>query len=135
MAQHRDRLIQLAHAAPEEAHAHRTHQRHGRPHTQRQRQPQRHRQQGHDQAGAAAVHGECGLSLAGRVCYGGNSVEGPPSPLRRLRRGTFRARGDTVEIFPIYEEQAMRIELFGDEIDAIQEIDWSVGQILGYHAD
>ena len=41
-----------------------------------------------------------------------------------FHRGTFRVRGDRVEIFPAYEEnQALRIEFFGDTIDAIHEID------------
>lgn len=41
-----------------------------------------------------------------------------------FHRGTFRVRGDSVEIFPAYEEDlALRIEFFGDEIDAISEID------------
>jgi excinuclease ABC subunit B len=40
-----------------------------------------------------------------------------------LRRGTFRARGDVVEIYPVYEEQAVRIELFGDTVDRIDWID------------
>jgi len=34
-------------------------------------------------------------------------------------RGTFRVRGDTVEIFPVYEQLAVRIEMFGDEIEAL----------------
>jgi len=38
-------------------------------------------------------------------------------------RGTFRVRGDTVEIFPAYEEQAVRLELWGDEIERISKID------------
>jgi excinuclease ABC subunit B len=38
-------------------------------------------------------------------------------------RGTFRVRGDTVEIFPAYEEQAVRIELWGDEVERISKID------------
>ena len=33
-------------------------------------------------------------------------------------RGTFRVRGDTVEVFPMYEEHAVRVEFFGDEIEA-----------------
>ncbi len=40
-----------------------------------------------------------------------------------LERGTFRARGDTVEIWPAYEERALRVSLFGDEIERIAEID------------
>lgn len=46
-------------------------------------------------------------------------------------RGTFRVRGDTVEIFPAaYGERAIRVELFGDEIDRILEIDVLTGEIL-----
>jgi len=48
-----------------------------------------------------------------------------------FHRGTFRVRGDTVEIFPAYEEKrALRIEFFGDEIDAICEIDPLRGKVL-----
>ena len=48
-----------------------------------------------------------------------------------FHRGTFRVRGDTVEIFPAYEdERALRIEFFGDEIDSIAEIDPLRGQVL-----
>lgn len=46
-------------------------------------------------------------------------------------RGTFRVRGDVVEIFPIStNEQAIRVELFGDEIERISEIDVLTGEIL-----
>lgn len=48
-----------------------------------------------------------------------------------FHRGTFRVRGDCVEIFPAYEEKrALRIEFFGDEIDAISEIDPLRGQVI-----
>ncbi len=48
-----------------------------------------------------------------------------------FHRGTFRVRGDSVEIFPAYEEKrALRIEFFGDEIDAISEIDPLRGQVI-----
>ncbi len=48
-----------------------------------------------------------------------------------FHRGTFRVRGDVVEIFPAYEdEHAVRIELFGDEVEAIKEIDPLRGQTL-----
>ncbi|MBP1634209.1 MAG: uvrB [Acidobacteria bacterium] len=43
-------------------------------------------------------------------------------------RGTFRVRGDTVEVFPSYEETALRIELFGDDIDALVAIDPLTGR-------
>ena len=48
-----------------------------------------------------------------------------------FRRGTFRARGDVVEIFPAYEEdRVIRVELFGDEIEALLEVDPLRGEIL-----
>ncbi|HSW38915.1 MAG TPA: excinuclease ABC subunit UvrB, partial [Acidobacteriota bacterium] len=47
-----------------------------------------------------------------------------------LDRGFFRARGDTVELFPAYDEYALRIELFGDEIDALSQIDPLTGRML-----
>lgn len=40
-----------------------------------------------------------------------------------LRRGTFRARGDVIEIFPVYEDRAVRVELFGDCVDRMDWID------------
>ena len=46
-------------------------------------------------------------------------------------RGKFRVRGDTLEIFPSYEDLAMRIEFFGDEIERIVEIDPLTGEVLG----
>jgi excinuclease ABC subunit B len=48
-----------------------------------------------------------------------------------LHRGTFRVRGDVLEIIPAYEhEQALRLEFFGDEIDGIYETDPLTGEIL-----
>ncbi|MGE0442914.1 MAG: excinuclease ABC subunit UvrB [Gemmatimonadales bacterium] len=44
--------------------------------------------------------------------------------------GTFRVRGDTVEIFPAYEEQAVRVELFGDEIERITKIHPVTGKAI-----
>lgn len=50
-------------------------------------------------------------------------------------RGTFRVRGDTVEIFPASRgEQAIRVELFGDEIERVTEINVLTGEILGTRA-
>jgi len=40
-----------------------------------------------------------------------------------LHRGTFRVRGDVVEIFPAYEDTAVRVELFGDEVEALWQMD------------
>jgi excinuclease ABC subunit B len=48
-----------------------------------------------------------------------------------FHRGTFRVRGDTVEVFPAYEENhAVRIEFFGDQVESIQEIDPLRGKVL-----
>jgi excinuclease ABC subunit B len=47
-----------------------------------------------------------------------------------LTRGSFRARGDTIEVFPAYEEIAVRIEFFGDEIERIVEVDPLTGELL-----
>jgi excinuclease ABC subunit B len=43
-------------------------------------------------------------------------------------RGTFRVRGDVVEVYPSYEEQALRIELFGDDVDALTTFDPITGK-------
>jgi excinuclease ABC subunit B len=48
-------------------------------------------------------------------------------------RGTFRVRGDVVEVYPSYEEQGLRIELFGDEVDALTSFDPLTGQTLRRH--
>ncbi|WP_435300081.1 excinuclease ABC subunit UvrB [Timonella sp. A28] len=45
-------------------------------------------------------------------------------------RGTFRVRGDTVEIIPVYEELAIRLEFFGDEIDAIYTLHPLTGEVV-----
>jgi excinuclease ABC subunit B len=45
-------------------------------------------------------------------------------------RGKFRVRGDTIEVFPAYEETAVRIELFGDEVDRIIQLDPLTGEII-----
>jgi len=47
-----------------------------------------------------------------------------------FERGTFRVRGDTVEIFPAYEEQAVRIEMFGDEIEKISKVNPLTGETI-----
>ncbi|MFF0384241.1 excinuclease ABC subunit UvrB [Streptomyces sp. NPDC004286] len=46
-------------------------------------------------------------------------------------RGTFRVHGDTVEIFPVYEELAIRIEMFGDEIESLTTLNPVTGEIVG----
>lgn len=48
-------------------------------------------------------------------------------------RGVFRVRGDVVELYPSYQDQAYRIEFWGDEIDAIYTIDPLLGEVLKKH--
>ncbi len=47
-----------------------------------------------------------------------------------FERGTFRVRGDTVEVFPAYEDQAVRIELWGDEVERISRFDPLTGDVI-----
>ena len=47
-----------------------------------------------------------------------------------FQRGTFRVRGDTVEIFPVYEEHPIRIEMFGDEIERLMTLHPVTGEII-----
>jgi excinuclease ABC subunit B len=56
------------------------------------------------------------------VQYGRNDLD--------FRRGTFRVRGDVVEVFPAYEEQAVRIELWGDEVERLTKIDPLTGDVI-----
>ena len=50
-----------------------------------------------------------------------------------LKRGTFRVRGDVVEVIPAYGDYGIRLELFGDEIDAIYQFDPLTGEIIKEH--
>jgi len=52
-----------------------------------------------------------------------------------LRRGTFRVRGDILEIYPTYEDQAYLIEMWGDQIDTIRQIDPLTGEIRSGQED
>src|SRR4051812_39371203 len=47
-----------------------------------------------------------------------------------FERGTFRVRGDTVEIFPAYEEQGVRVELWGDEVERVSKINVLTGETI-----
>src|SRR5438270_2756580 len=47
-----------------------------------------------------------------------------------FERGTFRVRGDTVEIFPAYEEQGVRVEMWGDEVERISKINVLTGETI-----
>ncbi|MGA2046071.1 MAG: excinuclease ABC subunit UvrB [Terracidiphilus sp.] len=51
-----------------------------------------------------------------------------------FRRGTFRVRGDVIEVFPTYDESAYRIELFGDEIESLSQIDPLFGTVKQKYA-
>jgi excinuclease ABC subunit B len=46
-----------------------------------------------------------------------------------FRRGTFRVRGDVIEVFPTYDDDAYRIELWGDEVESLSQIDPLLGQV------
>jgi len=46
-----------------------------------------------------------------------------------FRRGTFRVRGDVIEVYPTYEDYAYRIELWGDEVESLSQIDPLLGQV------
>ena len=50
-----------------------------------------------------------------------------------FERGSFRVRGDVVEVYPSYQDQAYRIELWGDEVDSIATIDPLLGEVLERH--
>src|SRR5690349_3179373 len=52
-----------------------------------------------------------------------------------LRRGTFRVRGDMIEIYPTYEDQAYRIEMWGDQIDSLRQIDPLTGEVRAGQED
>lgn len=61
------------------------------------------------------------------IRYGRNDVD--------FSRGCFRVRGDVIEVFPAYADTAYRIELFGDEVERITEIDTLTGEIVEDHAE
>jgi excinuclease ABC subunit B len=49
-------------------------------------------------------------------------------------RGTFRVRGDTLEIFPVYEQLALRVEFFGDEIERVMTLHPLTGEVIAEHS-
>src|ERR1700759_5022460 len=51
-----------------------------------------------------------------------------------FKRGTFRVRGDVIEVFPTYDDNAYRIELFGDEVESLAQIDPLFGTVKQKHA-
>jgi len=52
-----------------------------------------------------------------------------------LRRGSFRVRGDIIEIYPTYEDNAYRLEMFGDQIDKLRQIDPLTGEVRSGQQD
>jgi excinuclease ABC subunit B len=52
-----------------------------------------------------------------------------------LRRGTFRVRGDMIEIYPTYEDQAYRVEMWGEQVDALRQIDPLTGEVRSGQED
>src|SRR5215831_11076340 len=52
-----------------------------------------------------------------------------------LRRGSFRVRGDIIEIYPTYEDHAYRLEMFGDQIDKLRQIDPLTGEVRSGQQD
>lgn len=48
-------------------------------------------------------------------------------------RGTFRVRGDVIEVYPVYQDRAIRIELWGDEVEAVSTIDPLLGEVIETH--
>jgi len=52
-----------------------------------------------------------------------------------LRRGTFRVRGDMIEIYPTYEDNGYRIEMWGEQIDALRQIDPLTGEVRAGQED
>ncbi|MGH9570645.1 MAG: excinuclease ABC subunit UvrB, partial [Candidatus Angelobacter sp.] len=61
------------------------------------------------------------LSKLVEILYERNDVD--------FKRGTFRVRGDVIEVFPTYDDNAYRIELFGDEVDSLAQIDPLFGTV------
>jgi excinuclease ABC subunit B len=51
-----------------------------------------------------------------------------------FRRGTFRVRGDVIEVYPTYDDNAFRIELWGDEVESLAQIDPLLGQVKQTYA-
>jgi len=61
------------------------------------------------------------ISKLVEILYDRNDVD--------FKRGTFRVRGDVIEVYPTYEDNAYRIELFGDEVDSLSQIDPLFGTV------
>src|SRR3954454_14500745 len=87
--------------------------------------------------GSPEEYGEVVLTLKGGAEHRRNKILRHLTDIQYERndanfiRGRFRVRGDVLEVFPAYEEEAVRIEFFGDEIERMTEIDPLTGEVLG----
>jgi len=68
-------------------------------------------------------------TTSGRSCAGGFELQYERNDVG-FARNRFRVRGDTVEVFPAYEERAVRLQLFGDEIERISSVDPVTGEVV-----
>ncbi len=68
-------------------------------------------------------------------CCAGSSTCSTPATTWPSPAGTFRVRGDTVEIFPVYEELAVRVEMFGDEIERVMTLHPLTGEVVEEHEE
>src|SRR6267154_1618779 len=66
---------------------------------------------------------DCVIVASVSCIYGLGSPEAYYGNDHDFRRGTFRVRGDVIEIYPTYDESAYRIEMFGDEVETLSRID------------
>ena len=64
------------------------------------------------------------------TCCAGSSRSSTPATTWPSPRGTFRVRGDTLEVFPVYQEHAVRVEFFGDEIERLMTLHPLTGEVL-----
>ena len=67
-------------------------------------------------------------------CAGSSSIQYTRNDLA-FTRGTFRVRGDTIEVFPVYEEHPVRIEMFGDEVERLMTLHPVTGEVLTEDAE
>ena len=68
-------------------------------------------------------------ATSARSCAGSSSCS-TSATTSAFARNKFRVRGDTIEVFPAYEERAVRIQLFGDEVERIASVDPLTGEIV-----
>ena len=78
---------------------------------------------------AADPQGRRGARPARRSCAGSSSSSTSATTMSFVRN-KFRVRGDTIEIFPAYEERGIRVQLFGDEVERIASVDPLTGEIF-----